>query len=196
MSRPPQPSFERPNGVRRHILYLIRMFLTIGYFQIFLHFVRNFFTRNSFSRMVFINIFVPNGLPTMVRRCLPTPIPRAFGNTLLCPLCQKLLARQNQVPADHPLGSDSFRHHDDLILLTRSAKFGCRICLRLLGWIATMKSKNRSYYLFAIRAQLRSTSVENNFELQFSLLNSLQPWELTEDNALHILKLQVFPPEG
>jgi hypothetical protein len=153
-----------------------------------------------------VDFYVPNGFPTFIKRQLQTVPPQLLGDVLLCTVCHDLLTTQRRkagiglrfsqsLPGIDEFRAGCFRHHNDLVLLDRSANSGCKLCTQLLDWVSSIRSANDgpAFYPFAIRASLWNTEVQDQFKLVFSLTRHQKPHELTNSNGFYLLELEIFP---
>ena len=158
----------------------------------------------SWQRAIFADLCLPRSIvPNFVTRRLKTRNPEPLGEARLCLLCRHLLTSQQRSGLDKDImfnPRDTSRRHNDPDLLAKSATAGCQICVRLLDWTwAVWNKKERSgfvFLVFAIRARLQDTDTLDEYELVFSILNCIQPYEYTNFNMFHTLTLRIVRDRG
>jgi hypothetical protein len=195
------PTYQGPVGLNfRYLSYLAKLFLSYDFLKILIAAPFGLIFDKG-RRDFLVDLLLPHGLPNFVKRRLPTPAPQALGDAKLCSLCRGLLTSHKRAGVDSKMmftPEGSSRHHNDRTLLQRSAQSGCQICKRLLDWLTTITSKRSgpAFAVFAIRGRLQDTDTPDEYELVFSILNYLQPYELTNVNMHHTLKSRIIRDEG
>jgi hypothetical protein len=155
---------------------------------------------NLFNMLV--DMLVPLYLPTFIKHYL-FPLPsQELSESLLCSLCQNVLERNKIGPFEFSPWT-SYRHHDDVDVLKRTANAGCQICIKLLNWVNSIEKgpdwcESLGIHLpwgFTIRSHLLRNIGSGQLEVAFTI-QRFETLPSRSEARSYEITFRVIPAEG